>query len=70
VAITVDADAVEIIIDDDGSGLPAGARRSSGTKNLAKRATSRGGTMELTARASGGTRLLWTSPLAQQEASK
>lgn len=66
VAITVDADAVEIIIDDDGCGIPVGARRSSGTKNLAKRATSRGGTMELTARASGGTRLLWTSPLAQE----
>jgi signal transduction histidine kinase len=70
VAITVDADAVEIVIDDDGSGLPAGARRSSGTKNLAKRASSRGGTMYLTARAGGGTRLLWTAPLARQEASK
>jgi signal transduction histidine kinase len=68
VAITVDEHTVEIAIDDDGTGLPAGARRSSGTRNLAKRATSQGGAMELTARAGGGTRLHWTSPLAQQKA--
>jgi signal transduction histidine kinase len=68
VAITVDDEGVEIIIDDDGSGIPAGARRSSGTKNLTERAAARGGMMRLTARAGGGTRLLWTSPLGGKEA--
>jgi signal transduction histidine kinase len=68
VAITVSGDFIEVSIDDDGSGMPTGARRSSGTKNLAKRATSRGGSMELAARPGEGTRLLWSAPLAQQEA--
>lgn len=67
VAITVDEDAIDIAIDDDGNGLPAGARRSSGTKNLATRAAQRGGMMELSSREGGGTRLHWTSPLALQE---
>lgn len=68
VAITVDADTIQIAIDDDGVGPPSGTRRSSGTKNLAQRAASRGGTMELIPRAGGGTRLLWTARLAHEGA--
>ena len=49
-------------VEDDGRGIPPGGRRS-GLKNMAERAESLGGFMELADREGGGTRLLWRVPL-------
>ncbi|MEO3784349.1 GAF domain-containing sensor histidine kinase [Actinocorallia sp. B10E7] len=49
-------------VEDDGCGIPPGGRRS-GLKNMAGRAESLGGFMELKDREGGGTVLLWRVPL-------
>ena len=54
---------VVVTIDDDGAGMPKGARRSSGTANLRDRARRHQGDLELAAREAGGTRLSWTAVL-------
>ncbi len=69
VSVAVDDDGVRVTIDDDGVGLPAGARRASGTRNLAERARRRGGDFELSARPGGGTRARWTAPVDAPERS-
>lgn len=63
VSVAVDDDAVVVTVDDDGVGLPAGARRASGTRNLDERARARGGSFELESRAVGGTRARWSAPV-------
>jgi signal transduction histidine kinase len=56
---------VRVEVEDDGVGLPADRRRSSGTRNLAERAHERGGTVEIGAPPTGpGTLLTWEAPLA------
>ena len=55
---------VQVEVEDDGVGLPAERRRSSGTRNLAERAQEHGGTVEIGARSDGpGTLLSWAAPL-------
>ncbi|PZQ88201.1 MAG: hypothetical protein DI534_12090 [Leifsonia xyli] len=64
VSVTVDDDTVTVTVDDDGVGLPAGARRASGTRNLEERARRRDGSFELVARPTGGTRAHWTASVS------
>jgi signal transduction histidine kinase len=64
VSVAVDDDAVVVTVDDDGVGLPQAPSRASGTRNLDERATRRGGSFELAARETGGTRARWTAPVA------
>jgi signal transduction histidine kinase len=52
-----------LTVTDDGVGIAAGGRRS-GLRNLEHRATSLGGSLQVKARESGGTRLVWRVPLA------
>lgn len=56
-------DEVSIRVDDDGVGYVA-RDRAGGTANLAERAAKVGGQYSIEARAEGGTRVLWTAPLA------
>jgi signal transduction histidine kinase len=67
VSVAVDDDVVVVTVDDDGRGVPAGAARASGTRNLAERAEHRGGSFELSARDTGGTRARWRAPVAPPE---
>ena len=62
VNITADVDRVEMIVLDNGRGLPAAGRRS-GLANLARRAADLSGTFTAEADTAGGTRLCWTVPL-------
>ncbi|TPX03024.1 histidine kinase, partial [Schumannella luteola] len=64
VAVSVDDDLVVVTVDDDGVGLPEGARRASGTRNLEERARLRGGGFELGPRPGGGTRARWSAPVS------
>ena len=67
VSIVVDDERVVVTIDDDGTGVPKGADRSSGTANLRERAMRRDGEFELAARDGGGTRLRWVAKLPTGE---
>lgn len=62
VSVTV-GDDLSIVVTDDGHGIPADNRRSSGLRNLARRAESAGGVFQVTDAESGGTRLIWRAPL-------
>ena len=64
VSIAVAASAAELIltVEDDGRGIPKKGRRS-GLVNLIDRAAARGGTLELSDRAGGGTRVVWCVPI-------
>ncbi len=66
VSIVVDDQGVTVTIDDDGMGIPSGARRSGGTGNLHERAVQRGGCLVIEPRDPAGTRLTWTAPLPEQ----
>ena len=55
---------VELVVEDDGVGIPDGVTRRSGLANLAQRAAANGGTFEATKGDRGGTRLVWRVPLA------
>lgn len=68
VEVTTRDDAVEVIVDDDGIGVPEQSARAGGTTNLADRAVARGGRFTLEPLVPGtrvpGTRLRWSVPLA------
>ena len=56
-------DAVQLVVRDDGTGLPETATRRSGLANLAERAELLGGTFRAVCRDEGGTELIWSAPL-------
>lgn len=64
VEIAVGEDLV-VEVCDDGQGIPAESRRRSGLANLAARARAAGGELVIDTPPSGGTRLIWSVPLAR-----
>jgi signal transduction histidine kinase len=62
VRISADPAAVELVVVDNGKGLPVGGRRS-GLANLSRRAADLGGEFVAEAEATGGTRVRWRVPL-------
>ncbi len=62
VSVAVRGERLEVVVEDDGRGLPEGAARRSGLANLADRALSLDGELELGVRPEGGTRLRWAVP--------
>jgi signal transduction histidine kinase len=62
VRISADPTQVELVVSDNGKGLPAAGRRS-GLANLARRAADLGGEFSAEAGADGGTRVRWCVPL-------
>lgn len=66
VSVAVTSSTVTLVIEDDGKGVPEGATRSSGTANLERRASSRGGSFALTPGDAGGTVLTWSVPLVDE----
>ena len=62
VSISADPDRVEMVVLDNGAGLPAAGRRS-GLANLARRAADLGGAFTAESGPAGGTRLCWSVPL-------
>ncbi|WP_137992067.1 sensor histidine kinase [Streptomyces vilmorinianum] len=64
VEVTLQATADEAILTvaDNGRGIPSGGRRS-GLRNLAERAVSVGGELDIHTPAEGGSRLVWRAPL-------
>lgn len=67
VEVSLQATGKEVLltVTDNGTGLPAGGRRS-GLRNIAERAEELGGTLELGTPPGGGTHLVWTAPLDGQ----
>jgi signal transduction histidine kinase len=57
--------ALQVEIEDDGAGLPAGLRAGVGLRSMRERAEELGGHLSLTPGAHGGTRVQATLPLAQ-----
>ncbi|MCQ8770553.1 GAF domain-containing protein [Streptomyces sp. AA8] len=64
VGLQATADRVLLTVADDGVGIPEGGRRS-GLRNLAERAESVGGGLEVQSPSEGGSRLVWTAPLGR-----
>ncbi|MFG3496522.1 GAF domain-containing protein [Streptomyces sp. NPDC047928] len=66
VEVSVQATTKDVVltVTDNGRGIPAEGRRS-GLNNLAERARSMGGTMEIQAPEDGGSRLVWRAPLTR-----
>ncbi|MGW7363723.1 GAF domain-containing protein [Streptomyces sp. NPDC054841] len=62
VSIVARAGTLDVTVTDDGTGFAEGGRRS-GLRNLAERADTLGGELNVTRRAAGGTRLVWRVPL-------
>lgn len=62
-SITV-ADELSIVVSDNGKGIPPDNRRSSGLRNLARRAESVQGRFTVADRPGGGTEVVWSVPLA------
>lgn len=59
------AAALQVEIEDDGAGLPAGLRPGVGLRSMRERAEELGGDLSVAPGAGGGTRVLATLPLAQ-----
>ncbi|MFI8007253.1 GAF domain-containing protein [Streptomyces sp. NPDC086010] len=66
VHLLVSTDRLTLTVTDDGVGVPENARFS-GLNNIRERAQMAGGEMKIGRGASGGTRLVWTAPLAQDQ---
>ncbi|WP_372405309.1 GAF domain-containing protein [Streptomyces luteireticuli] len=64
VAVVNDGRDLVLTVADDGVGMPAGAGRRSGLRNLAERAERHGGALRVETRGGGGTELVWRIPLA------
>ncbi|ROV69611.1 GAF domain-containing sensor histidine kinase [Streptomyces globisporus] len=64
VVLDTDGKQVRLTVTDNGVGIPAGGRRS-GLANMADRARSLGGDMELQSPGGKGARLVWHAPLGQ-----
>ena len=62
VSITADPSAVELVVTDNGKGVPVSGRRS-GLANLARRASDLGGEFSAEPRDEGGTRVRWRVPM-------
>ncbi|MCZ7460433.1 GAF domain-containing protein [Streptomyces sp. WMMC940] len=63
VSLQATANEVVLTVTDDGKGIPADGRRS-GLRNLAERASSMGGTLDIRTPDGGGSRLIWRAPFA------
>lgn len=63
VRVIINANTVDITIEDDGVGPKGSQHRRAGIASLERRATQQGGNFALEAREAGGTRLWWTCPL-------
>ncbi|MBI3689974.1 MAG: histidine kinase, partial [Mycolicibacterium aromaticivorans] len=59
-------DDLTIMVTDNGKGIPADNRRSSGLRNLARRAESAGGIFTVSNAETGGTKLVWKAPLTAE----
>jgi signal transduction histidine kinase len=66
VSCTVTSGTLTITVTDNGTGVPAGSRRS-GLDNLAVRAERHGGSMDIHPGKKGGTRLVWRVPVAAEQ---
>ncbi|WP_327111136.1 GAF domain-containing sensor histidine kinase [Streptomyces sp. NBC_01341] len=66
VHLTVSTDRLTLTVTDDGIGIPENARFS-GLNNIRERAQMAGGEVKIGVPSSGGTRLVWTAPLAQSQ---
>ncbi|GII81677.1 histidine kinase [Sphaerisporangium rufum] len=62
VSARTDGGTLTLVVTDDGSGIPAGGRRS-GLRNMRERAERLGGAFETEVPPGGGTRLTWSVPL-------
>lgn len=58
------ADALNIVVTDNGHGIPPDSRRGSGLANMVNRSQLVGGGCEVTSPPEGGTRVHWRAPLA------
>lgn len=67
IEVSADGERVMVVVDDDGVGVSDDLARSSGTANLAARASARGGEFTLTRRDGGGTRARWTASIPAHE---
>jgi signal transduction histidine kinase len=63
-SLAVDASNVTMTVEDDGVGVPAELDRRSGLANLEARALGLGGGLSVSIRVGGGTRLVWSVPVA------
>jgi signal transduction histidine kinase len=62
VTVTADPQQVDLVVEDNGKGMPEGGRRS-GLANLELRATNLGGAFSAHSGATGGTVVHWSVPL-------
>jgi signal transduction histidine kinase len=69
VSLVVASGTLTVTVDDDGTGITPGGRRS-GLNNLAERAERLGGELALTAGPRGGTRLVWRVPATPPSAGR
>jgi signal transduction histidine kinase len=63
VTLTAGTDLV-LVVEDDGVGIPDEPARGSGIDNISRRASGLGGSCEITAKDSGGTRVRWSVPIS------
>ncbi|MBX6384159.1 MAG: GAF domain-containing sensor histidine kinase [Microbispora sp.] len=63
VAVHAGGGRLTLVVEDNGTGIPAAETRRSGLRNLADRAERLGGSLTLTCPETGGTRLEWSVPL-------
>lgn len=63
ISLVVGDGALNLVVSDNGVGMPENGGARSGLDNLARRAEKLGGEMKVGASAQGGTRLSWRVPL-------